>query len=145
MRPSFALLVLILVVGCGDQRPCASCPDISGPYLASWQNGFPLDGCPTQGPRPVNLNLTQMGNRVSALIDGQELRGTLFDTFDFSLSGGMTGVMNENQYSLLARAVVDSGGRTDGGVPTTKVRLAGSLTLRRGMCDLTERFTADRL
>jgi hypothetical protein len=30
-------------------------------------------------------------------------------------------------------------------MPTTKVQLAGSLTLRRGMCDLTERFTADRL
>jgi hypothetical protein len=137
MRPSFALLVLVLVAGCGDQTPCASCPDISGAYLVSWQNGFPLDGCPAQGPRPVNLNFRQMGNRVSALIDGQELRGTLFD--------GMTGVMNENQYSLLARAVVDSAGRTDGGMPTTKVRLSGSLTLRRGMCDLTERFTADRL
>lgn len=121
---------------------------IAGAYLASWQSGFPQDGCPAMGPRPVNLNFSQTGNQLSVLVGGEELRGTLYDTYDFSMIGGRS----ENTYSLRGRAVVGNPTSTaDGGTAAGGVRLVGSLSIRSsGMtaataCDLTENYTADRL
>lgn len=118
---------------------------IAGAYLVSWQSGFPQDGCPTMGPRPVNLNFTQQGNQLSVLIGGEELRGTLYDTFDFSMLGGRS----ETTYSLRGRAVVgNTSATTDGGTTQGGVRLVGSLSTRGSgamACDLLENYTADRL
>jgi hypothetical protein len=96
-----------------------------------------------EGPRPVNLTLTQAGNRLSSLVDGIEVRGTLFDTFDFSLTGSLEAL----EYSLRGRAVVSGPtGRADGGQGSAStVRLVGSLSSRTAQCDLTEQYTADRL
>jgi hypothetical protein len=143
MRTAAATVVFLLFSACGDQRPCTSCPELTGAYLVSWQRGFPAEGCPARGPTPVNLTLTQAGNRLSSLVDGIEVRGTLFDTFDFSLSGSLETL----EYSLRGRAVVSgASSRPDGGASgATSVRLVGSLTTRNGACDLTEQYTADRL
>lgn len=145
MRPSLLVLAAALAA-CGDQRPCTSCPAIGGAYLVSWQNGLPQENCPQTGPRPVNLNFVQEGNRLSVLVGGEELRGTLFDTYDFSVSGGRTQV----SYSLTGRAVVNPATTTaDGGSSAGSVRLVGNLSSRsvsgQPSCDLAERFTADRL
>lgn len=139
-------MVLPFLVACGDQLPCTSCPMIGGPYLVSWQQGFPQTGCPAEGPRPVNLNFTQTGNQLSVLIGGEELRGTLYDTYDFSLAGGR----GEITYSLRGRAVTSGGSTTaDGGTVQGNVHLVGSLSSnsRSGAmsCDLTEKYTGDRL
>lgn len=95
------------------------------------------------GPRPTNLNLTQDGNRVSALVGGAELRGTLYDTYDFSLSGGQT----DTTFTLRGRAVV--GAPADGGTGKPSVHLVGSLFSRTNFdstgCELKEDYTADRL
>lgn len=142
------LLVVLpcLLVSCGDQRPCSTCPQINGAYLVSWQQGFPQMGCPAMGPRPVNLNFTQQGNQVAVLVGGNELRGTLYDTYDFSASGGD----NAATYSLRGRAVVTgSTAQADGGAARPSVRLTGTLFTRTGpataSCDLAENYTADRL
>lgn len=140
------LMVLpFFVIACGDQQPCLTCPMIGGAYLVSWQSGFPQDGCPAMGPRPVNLNFTQMGNQLSVLVGGEELRGTLYDTYDFSMLGGR----NENTYSLRGRAVVGSASTSaDGGTVAGGVHLVGTLSTRSSgakACDLTENYTADRL
>ncbi|MCA2976857.1 MAG: hypothetical protein INH41_04025 [Myxococcaceae bacterium] len=137
------LLACVLLGACGDQRPCTACPALTGPYLISWQRGVPADGCPARGPVPVNLTLSQQGNRLSTLVDGLELRGTLFDTYDFSLNGGL----DDLGYTLRGRAVVDGPlALPDGGAPQpARVRLVGSLNSRKGACDLSEPFTADRL
>ncbi len=99
--------------------------------------------CPTTGPRPVNLNLTLEGNRLSTLVGGDELRGTLYDTYDFSVSGGHS----DTTYTLRGRAVV--GTATDGGAGTPTVHLVGSLFSRTNFasagCELKEDYTADRL
>jgi hypothetical protein len=142
------LLVVLpwLLISCGDQRPCTSCPQLDGAYLVSWQQGFPQTGCPQMGPRPVNLNFTQQGNQLAVLIGGNELRGTLYDTYDFSVSGGDTAT----SYSLRGRAVVSGPtAQADGGAARSNVRLVGTLFTRTGSgataCDLSENYTADRL
>lgn len=140
------LVLLPLLASCGDQRPCSGCPKIDGPYLVSWQQGFPQEGCPAEGPRPLNLNVTQAGNQLSVLVGGEEWRGTLYDTYDFSVTGGRGGT----SYSLRGRAVLSGGTTTvDGGMSPTGVRLVGTLFTRSGSgamaCDLSENYTADRL
>lgn len=140
------LVVLPFLVSCGDQRPCSSCPSIDGAYLVSWQQGFPQAGCPEMGPRPVNLNFSQQGNQLSVLVGGNELRGTLYDTYDFSVSGGD----NSTSYSLRGRAVVSGpSAQADGGTVRSNVHLVGTLFTRTGSgsmgCDLSENYTADRL
>lgn len=140
-------VLLVSLAACGDQRPCSSCPDLSGAYLASWRQGIALMGCPAEGPRPVNLNVTQRGNQLSVLVGGQELRGTLYDTFDYSVSGGLSAA----SYTLRGRAVVGTtSAPADGGVaPAASVRLVGTLFSRTGAasagCELAEDYTADRL
>jgi len=92
------------------------------------------------GPRPAQLNITQEGNKVSVLLGGDELRGTLYDTYDFSMSGGQT----DTTYTLRGRAVV---GSADAG--RASVRLVGSLISRADAaktgCQLQEEYTADRI
>lgn len=119
---------------------------IGGAYLVSWQTGFPQSGCPEQGPRPVNFNVSQRGNQLSVLVGGEELRGTLYDTYDFSLTGGRALA----SYSLRGRAVVDTmATAADAGSMTTGARLYGTLFTRTGSdatpCDLSEGYAADRL
>lgn len=87
------------------------------------------------GPRPSNLNVSREGSRVTTLIGGQELRGTLYDTYDFSLNGG--------PYQLRGRAVVGSAS-SDGGV-----HLVGTLLTDASdggaTCLVSESFTADKI
>ncbi len=133
-----AMVVMLMMLGCGDQRPCTSCPSVIGAYLVSWQSGLPSMGCPTEGPRPQNFNLTQVGSTASLFIGGEALRGTLYDTYDFQLIGGR----GELVYSLRGRAVV--GSSADGGTPG--VRLVGTLFTRTmNGCELGEPYTADRI
>lgn len=99
--------------------------------------------CPSTGPRPLNFNLVLQGNRVSTLVGGDELRGTLYDTYDFSVSGGHA----DTTYTLRGRAVL--GTAADGGAGTLPVHLVGSLFSRTNVasagCELKEDYTADRL
>lgn len=141
MLRRLALLCPLVLAACEDVRPCTSCPQIAGAYLVSWQRGVAQPDCPTTGPRPIEFNVTQTGNRVSALIGGDELRGTLYDTYDFSMTGGHS----DTSYTLRGRAVV--GGAADGG--GSSVRLVGSLLTRADAattgCQLQEAYTADRI
>lgn len=146
MRRLLVVMVPLWLLGCGDQRPCTSCPQVDGAYLVSWQQGFPQMGCPDKGPQPVNLNFSQQGNQLSVLVGGEELRGTLYDTYDFSVSGGRGDV----SYSLRGRAVVSGpSAQADGGAVRSSVHLVGTLFTRTGSgakaCDLSENYTADRI
>lgn len=131
-----AAAAALLALACTDALPCAgsSCPPIEGAYLVSWQTSTTAD-CTMMGPRPSNLNVSREGSRVSALIGGLQLTGNLYDTYDFSLSGG--------PYSMRGRAVVGSAS-SDGGV-----RLTGTLitdaTDGGASCRVQEGFTADKL
>lgn len=117
---------------------------IGGAYLVSWQSGSAGSGCPAQGPQPVNFNVAQQGNQLSVLIGGEEVRGTLYDTYDFSLNGGRGGTT----YTLRGRAVVRPTS-ADAGTSTGDTRLVGTLFTRTGAeakaCDLAENYAADRL
>lgn len=126
---------------CSDAQPCNTCPALGGAYLVSWQTGTPSAAtCPAIGPRPSNLNITQVGSTARTLVGGVELAGTVYDTWDFVLNSPATEVW----YSLQGRAVATQGASDAG------VRVLGTLTTRttgaKGSdCELPEKFTADKI
>ncbi len=139
---ALAAFATALGLSCSDALPCSStCPPIEGVYLLSWTAGTPTGGCTLTGPQPSNLNFSRAGSTVRVPVGGVELSGTLFDTWDFSVSGGSL----QRSYSLKGR-VTTTGPSSDAGV-----RLLGSLFTREspdggvGGCSIEERYTADKL
>ena len=102
MRWLVSIFLLGTGAACSDAQPCSSCPNIQGVYDLRFDDssGTPAE-CVTLGVSdPVGpLTLGQFGSGLTGTLGGTALRGTLYDTFDFSLSG-----------------VPDSDGGTTGGV-----------------------------
>jgi hypothetical protein len=140
---------LLLTLSCGAALPCTTCPELAGSYAASWKRAAGYEGCAV-APPPGTFSLTQSGASVRASLGDAALQGTLFDTFDLTLTGGA-----DPRYALHARAVTttvtvgwDGGAGADAGSqPRAAVRLVGALTtspLDAG-CDARDEFTADRV
>jgi hypothetical protein len=145
--------VFLLLVACGDTKPCADCPAIDGIYAMNW--GLATgQACSTNTFHPATLELSQAGSVLRSQFGHALLQGALFDSYDFTLTGGST-----TRYQLRGRAVVstkkvDAGLSADGGVAEdaavapSRVRLVGTLTTAAtaedGGCNLREEFTGDR-
>ncbi len=126
---------------CSGAKPCVDCPAIEGAYVVSWlaPDSTTSCGAGAQGPQPSALNFTRAGSTVRTLVGGFELAGTLYDTYDFTVSGGNVSVA----YSMAGRLVpVDP--VTDAGI-----RLQGSMTTTvpdgGSSCQIIERFSATKL
>ncbi len=74
------------VLACGDQRPCADCPEIGGTYDLTFSTPANAGGCDA-GPPAGELTLGQQRAQVTATYEGLALSGTLYDTNDVTLSG----------------------------------------------------------
>ncbi|WP_375765365.1 hypothetical protein NR798_27010 [Archangium gephyra] len=100
-----------------------------------------------QGP----LDVSRQGSEVAATLDGMTLRGTLFQTYDFSLVGDSLGQATDGgtrgpDSAILSGRYIPAIG--DGGVPRlvgdwqgTYSSTTGSNTRR---CSVTRPFTATR-
>ena len=135
----FALLASALIfAACTDASPCGKCPAMEGTYRVMWE--APVSRCAVGATRMANLIFTRAGSGLQSTVGEQPLTGTLFDTYDFTLSGGL-----EVSYFLKGRLVL--GGSADAGSPA--IHLVG--TLRSSVradggtfCDTDEPFTADK-
>ncbi|MEW6430767.1 MAG: hypothetical protein AB1730_04600 [Myxococcota bacterium] len=138
MKPvvlALALLALALAA-CTNASPCSTCPPLAGTYSVAWERALNLaDGCAATGPQPQTLTFSQAGATASVLVDGVELQGSVYDTFDFSLSGTRPDVSY-----LLRGTVIPTDAATDAGV-----RITGSLTTRTDACELRENYTGDKI
>jgi hypothetical protein len=85
---------VILSPGCGGSEgsACANCPPIEGTYELEFTAGpLPAD-CTAigvqlpQGP----LEIERTGPQLNASVDGVELQGTLFQSYDFNLLSPLT-------------------------------------------------------
>lgn len=134
--------------GCGpsDTLPCNDCPEVSGQWMLHYETGTaPSAACEQLGKTtpPEVLELAQVGSGLTSTFDGVELRGTLYDTFDFSLNGtqqdgdgGTTSITLSGRY-VPALAATDAG-----------ERLQGNFVGRYGegaACVLSRGYTAERL
>jgi hypothetical protein len=78
----------VVVSACGsDNEECSSCPPIEGTWAIS--AGAPDQACANGRAPPQALSITRVGSIIRADIEGSELTGTVFDTFDFSLTGSV--------------------------------------------------------
>ncbi len=132
MRLAALLLVGLLETGCGTQ-PCSgtACPELEGGYVATWERSA-LSTCPGNGPRPAVLNFSRTGSLGQLSIDDAQLKGSVYDTWDFSLHGSSA----SGTYALRGRASQPKAGG--------KYRLTGTLTIQKDSCELVERYTADQ-
>lgn len=140
MRFVFVLALLAAVAACGNAKPCTGteCPPLAGTYAMAWSAGS-QNGCSTAGPQPATLTFTLTGNVVTTTVGGLELRGSAYDTYDFTATGGRS----EVGFSLRG-TVVPTNPKTDAGV-----RIVGSMATRRydggTDCEVRENFTGDRI
>lgn len=131
-----AAAALATLAACTNALPCSTCPPLAGTYSVSWLRALQAgDGCPATGPQPPTLTFTQGGSTAAVLVGGVQLTGTVYDTFDFSLSGNQVDVSY-----VLRGTVVATDSATDAGV-----RVLGSLTTRTEACELREDYTGDKI
>lgn len=117
-----------------------------------------FEDCNAQPPTPPTMQLAQTGSALRAALGDAGLTGTVYDTWDFTLSGG-----GLDYLALRGRAVTDAtstpdAGSTadaghDGGVSMgtdagvhAPVHLVGTLTWAPsdGGCQARRSFTGDR-
>lgn len=137
-------VVLLGTLACGDARPCASCPQVAGRYALDFaHDAGVLTGCAAapMAPSPTALELLQSGSVVRTFIDGVEYRGTLLDTYDFSLQASATdvdgGLSTERIRARFLEGAPDAGDGLRG--TWTTARASGSAT-----CELERPFTGRR-
>jgi hypothetical protein len=127
--------VALFVYGCpGEVRPCTTCPPIEGGWTLVFE--APREGgCAEEGPEPSSrLDLERTGAALRGTLGEAQLRGTLYDTYDLTLSGASTGADGGVVSTVLrARYVPAIGGGADGGLD----RLVGSLSVApSGSCEV---------
>jgi hypothetical protein len=150
---SGVLALLTTSTGCtGGGAPCANCPPIEGRYALTLEQSALPEDCGEvpvvlpQGP----LDVSRQGSDVTATLNGMTLRGTLYTTYDFNLSGVGSettdgGIGGLEAASLTGRYIPAVG---DGGVPRLKGDWQGTYSGTSGggtrYCTVTRPFTAPR-
>jgi hypothetical protein len=133
------LLPAALLLGaCNDNQPCsADCPMVGGVWFLSYVAPvFPCDGG-TAGEPPMTVAFRQEASVLRATIDGVETRGTVYDTFDFTLNG----TMPDGTRQVSMRGTFMKGSASDGGGETL---YNGTLTRATSNCRDERRFTGAR-
>ena len=113
MKPPRAVL-LLLAMSCTDSQPCADCPPVEGTWFLQYiAPDFPCDGGVLAAP-PATVAFTREGSVMRGAIEGVQVSGTLYDTYDFSLNGQLPGggltISMRGRYNPSTRA--DAGDET---------------------------------
>ncbi|MBL8953620.1 MAG: hypothetical protein JNK82_22785 [Myxococcaceae bacterium] len=82
------VLATTSLAACNDNQPCTTnCPAIEGTWFLQYVAPvFPCDGG-SAGEPPPTVAFFREGSVVRGAIAGVEVRGTVYDTFDFTLNG----------------------------------------------------------
>ena len=86
---ALGLALAVMTLACTDAVPCTSCPALAGSYAMIFQETSRSADCATLPPPapPSRLELTQAGSTGRATVGALDLVGTIYDTWDFVLSG----------------------------------------------------------
>jgi hypothetical protein len=141
-HPFPVLAAMLLAAGCSGQPLCVHCPAIGGTFSISWESAPEDLSCAILGPRPRAITFTQYRAGVQATVGPVTLGGSIFDSWDFALSGGSTEVsysMNGHVVPLVSSA---DAGVSLVGVFSTRSSEEPSNSPRTA-CQLRENFTAN--
>ena len=149
LRRAALLAVAFVAFGllsCGKEpRACNDCPPLAGGWTLIFDDPALLSApCEAMGVAHVAdalaLTVTQVGSGLQGTLEGVELRGTAWDTWDFNLNGTI------DQESLLLTLAVS--GRYGPGAGDGGGRLSGAYTASHARgdrsCVFSRRFTAVR-
>lgn len=146
---------LLLAPGCGggSSQGCIECPPMEGLYGLELEPGTTPSSCDgvtvtlPQGP----LDVSRQDSDVTATLDGMTLRGTLYQTYDFTLVGNGLGQEADGgtrwpDSTILSGRYIPAIG--DGGVPRLTGNWQGSFSSTSAgstrRCSVTRSFTATR-
>ncbi len=130
LAASLAGVAFVVSPGCGGGTgsPCTNCPPIEGTYALQFAPGSVPQDCATlgvqlpQGP----LEIERTGPQLTASLNGVELTGTLYASYDFSLlssptqrDGGVDTFTLNGRYIPVLR---------DGGTPQINGTFLGNYT-----------------
>jgi hypothetical protein len=136
------LWTAVSLLACNDIQPCASasqCPQLVGTFLMSWENAV-NNSCGRSGPRPQVLIFTQSISSGGTVIDGIRLGGSIYDTNQFTMTGGAA-----RQRFSLSGTVVPASTVSDGGTRIVGA-LTSSLSNDAGLdCQVTESYVGDKV
>jgi hypothetical protein len=93
--------VLLFLVGCDSSSPCTTCPPLAGTWVLQYQAAMST-GCEQThfGALPATISIGQQQSVIDASLDGTAATGSLYDTYNFRLSG-----MGENNDGGFGRVV----------------------------------------
>jgi hypothetical protein len=144
---TLAAAVSIGAAGCSDVQPCSSCPQLDGTYALKWTHAS--TGCGQLAATPATVQVGQIRSTLTAVLGATSLQGTLYDSYDFVLTGfeGTTHLMFRGY--AVPGGTVDAG-VTDGGLSTrTSITLNGTLTTSDSAsdagCDAKDDFIGTRI
>lgn len=129
--------VVGLAVACTNAQPCVSCPAIEGVWFLQYiAPDFPCDAGTPAAP-PMTVAFTREGSVVRGAIDGVMMSGTVYDTFDFTLSGQLPNGSN----TVNLRGIYRPPTRSDAG---DEILYNGVLVRTSAACRDDRRFTGAR-
>jgi hypothetical protein len=138
MSPRATIWMLLAATACTNAQPCSTCPPIEGVWFLQYVAPvFPCDaGTPLPTP-PNALQLQREGSVLRSVLDGIELTGTLYDTYDFTLNGQALG----GGETVSMRALYRPASNPDAG---DEQLLEGRLTRDTEACSEQRTFTGAR-
>ncbi len=140
-----AVGVLAGLAACGvDNAPCTTCAPVEGTWAMTYQEGSRSNDCDMLSPptAPGSLTITRQGAFVATLIDGEQLRGTLYDTGEFVLKTGAA--IDAGAPELSVRGVYLPPGGVDGGVAGLRGTFSSAQTKGARTCSVERPYTASK-
>lgn len=128
----------------GDTRACNTCPNVAGTWTLSFEDGELPPECEQLGRTlPAEpLVLQQVGSALTTELQGTQMTGTLYDTWEYTVFGSGDDDAGSRTVALTGRyaqplAALDAGERLQGNYNATYDE--GETT-----CVLTRGYTAQR-
>ena len=135
-----AALIALALLSCTDAQPCVSCPPLEGVWFLQYMTPT-RSGCSaaTLPAPPMTVSLTRQGSVLHGAIDGISIQGTLYDTYDYVLSG-IEAQLDGGSRTASLRGRYTKGSTADAGTDT----LDGTLSRAIPSCSEDTRYTGAR-
>ena len=139
------LLLAVIASGCESTPECNDCPPVGGTWAMEFSNvGALPEACTAVGVFSMEgpLELTQVGAALTGTLDGVALRGSVLETWEFTVNG------STSSDGGTSRSLALNGRYGPETTPDAGDRLVGNLTQSLGAgedtCIFTLGYTATR-